>query len=206
MSPPTSDQVSPQTDNLFKNAPQQRVPVTNTLFVEALNTFSKEQIGPNYYPETTLDIQYEFVSGKLQIPTGNADTSDSEIVDLHNGYWVKVVEFDFEKRNSWPVCPGPDTGNPNETLIYQRITPKKPLQGPGGLKIYRVSGRYVYSLKGPISQTGPFSVATDPADTLKAGDYDFGGSLQFDNNMLKSATGSKPIAPVQVGQQFAIQK
>lgn len=139
------------------------------------------------YPETTIDVKYVLYPGvRVQRPA--SQTGAGETVVLHAPFWNKIVQFSYEKIGSWPTVPHWDTGNPNEVLVRAEVTPAKPAEG-GNLRVFRVSGLYVYELlQPPGADAGPFPTAVSPESTATQVENTMQSSF-FDRNALGRVDG-----------------
>lgn len=124
--------------------------------------FADFMAGATFMPESSVDVRFEFWPGDRVQDIAGPDGTPGERVKLHAGYWTKVISWDYERLNDWPLCPHPDTGSDNDVLLYATIQPAKPQNGPNGLRVFRVSGEYTYRLLRPLTDWGPFATAKSP--------------------------------------------
>lgn len=146
--------------------------------------------------QVLFDVRYIFVPGHVVLTPAGEDGLAGEVVKLHAGYWTKEVMWTMERANAWPVCPHPDTDANEVMLAGSYVQPADPLEGPGGSRIYRVSGMYRYRLLAPPwaqANWGPFPTAVGGHTTATQGDNTIGAEM-FERNMVGKSTGTnKPV-------------
>lgn len=154
--------------------------------------------GAACHRQVLYDVRYLFVPGHTVLTPAEADGAAGQVVKLHAGYWVKEVVWTMERANAWPVVPHPDTRDPNEVLLPgTMVQPADPLEGPGGSRIYRVSGTYRYRLLAPpfsVGNWGPFPTAVGGHTTATQSDNTLPVEA-FDRNALAGTGGGGPKAP-----------
>lgn len=131
--------------------------------------FQPFMAGATFMPETSVDVRFEYHPGERVQDACAADGAPGERVKIHAGYWTKVISWDYERLNDWPLCPHPDTGDPNDVLIYASVQPAKPQDGPSQ-RVFRVTGEYHYRLLRPLADWGPFPTARSPETTASQHD------------------------------------
>jgi hypothetical protein len=147
---------------------------------------SPDQDGGAFYPETTVDVRYDFDSGDVVSPVAGPAGTPANQVKLHGGGWSKVISWSFERQGEWPTCPHPSGGTDGGNAVFQHgtVVPAKPLAGPDGLRVYRVSGVYTYKLLVPLTEWGPFPTAATPDEIVPAV-LNVMPSFRFDATLLQ---------------------
>lgn len=150
------------------------------------------QATPTWYPENTVDVRFD---GDLGVdvqfgcapgdPLNGTPSVPGRVVKIHTGKVTKVIEWTFERLNTWPVCPHPETGNPNEVLTHWTIVPAKPLEQPDGERVFRISGRYEYVLIRGLAGGLTLPTATSPESNAAMADNTV-PQILFDRSLLAS--------------------
>jgi hypothetical protein len=146
---------------------------------------SDEQADPSLgYEDYSVDVSFEYDPGVKVSATGGDDDSVPAVWKERSALWKKVVSWTTERTNDWPTCPHPDPGNANEVLLFAKIILAKPLAGPDGCIIYRVSGIYTYCLTTPLTDDLTLFVCKSPNNNLTAAENTM-PAIKFDKSLLQ---------------------
>lgn len=127
-----------------------------------------EQFGDSWYTDARIDGRNEVHTGLLLVPVAGPEGTPPELIRVSAPYAKRVIEFAAERPNDRPMLPSWNTNNPNEVLAYRSIVTATPAMAPGGSRIYRTQGRYVYYLGKVPSDTSPIPVGTPQYDLQPA--------------------------------------
>ena len=130
------------------------------------DNFSQTQKSNDYYPESAVDVRYEFHPGTAALAVAGPDGTPLDIIKLHAGYWTKVVDWSYQRNNLWPQCPSPFPLEEGLELIYASPVVAVPYDAMEGRRIFRVSGTYIYAIREPLEEFGPFESAGVPSSAF----------------------------------------
>lgn len=142
-------------------------------------------LGPNYDTQWSIATRYETRGGVGHLPVAAPAPAPTQVVQLVAPRSTRVVRWTAERVGAWPFCPDWRTGSGNEVLSYRSVVPQAPAVGPGGTRVFRVSGLYVYLLLNELvpgatlpAGVPPYSTASPADNTLDTGQFRQGSILQ----------------------------
>jgi hypothetical protein len=87
--------------------------------------------------------------GIVPVPSAGPPGTPPAFIQVHAPYQIRLVAFEVEKWGAAPALPNPNTGNPNEVLIYQELDTSGPIVSNMANAWQRITGFYVYFIATP---------------------------------------------------------
>lgn len=136
------------------------VQLTNLLTITPLETGISAEAASTVgcYTEWSSTVSYRTCHQKAVMPVGELQNTSPgkrafippQIASLGEPYTLKVVSWTVGWIGSNPnalILPSPDTGDPNDVLLEEDISPAAPAICNGTNRAWRVSGTYWYAQK-----------------------------------------------------------
>lgn len=149
--PPGTNLDSPlQTDDATGPGPTLN-PVTQGVNFPNLWSVLHQTTGP--YQSCLICSKMITDMGIMPVPSAGAPGTPPAFIQLHAPFQLRLVAFELDKWGAAPPVPDPDTGNPNEVLIYQEIDASGPIVSNMANAWQRIAGFYVYFIATPSDVT-----------------------------------------------------
>jgi hypothetical protein len=142
---------------------------TQSFTIQSVTALSPKMLPTGYSPESTngrtyyedyqLTTSYRTNHQKAVLPVGatqGASPGDvltyvpPEVASLGFPYTLKVVDFDISAVTDYPsaiIIPSPDTGDPDDVLLAEDVSPAAPAVANSSSKTWRITGTYWYLCK-----------------------------------------------------------
>lgn len=146
-----------------------------------------EQLSQDWYGEGRASVHYVYDLGVRCCPVAGTPGKRPAIFRVHSGKWWRIRSWTAERVGAWPRLPPMNTNNSNEVLVKADVVPQTPTMTPDGVRVYRLSGTYFYTLFDAPTQWTPGATQWD---TATAGDNVKDMATQ--DTALDNTAGTKP--------------
>lgn len=148
-------------------------------------SFSDEQAGQEPYPVYDVTARYELKTGLVQMPVAGPKGTPARIVRLTSPTTLKTISWVVQRVGERPRLPHPDTGDPNDVLLYMDVYFPNPVLQPDGLRLsWLAQGVYVYACQLPLTEQNMLYVPT--AATMRTTSPLAVEPWQWDTNVLRA--------------------